>query len=303
MATRAPVEVTDEQSVAGPFMLNRTMAEESQDKYVLHRAVQGALLGAIHGLEQHCAGRFAEWNHQALLRHACHVATTFSATEPTGVSSEVAPSHAELLKRGSPLATSVSTPPEAPPSPRAVDTDVPGGPPQQGNGEEHCLDSPTTEGSRAPQLPSPGSAAALPGSDASHPDSDAASCLPSAITVESRAGSMTAVKAAGPLPDCPRQPSAPQAQQLRCPAADGMESMSERLQAALKGPVSLARALAVLAAVHMGAASLGLAAGLGRMPWPLYLIGTRDSFTHHLHAEQSQVRSWHHCSMLCAVPP
>ena len=274
-------------------MLARTMAEESQDNPVLHRTIQGALLGAIHGLEQHCAGRFAEWNHQALLRHARHVATTLSAAEPTSISSKIAPSHAELLQRESPLATSGSTPPEAPPSPMDVDTDVLGGPPQQGNVEEHCLDNGhTTAGSCEPELLSPGSAAALLGSDASHPDMDAASCLPNAITVERRAGSMTAVEAAGPLLfDCLLQRSAPQAQQPRCPAADGTESMSERLQAALKGPVSSAKALAVLAAVHTGAASLGLAAGLGRMPWPLYLIGTRDSFTHHLHAEQSRVRS------------
>ena len=50
-------------------------------------------------------------------------------------------------------------------------------------------------------------------------------------------------------------------------------------------------ALAALAAAHAGAASLGLAASAGRMPWPLYLIGTRDSFTHHLHAECSRVSS------------
>ena len=179
-------------------------------------------------------------------------------------------------------ATAVSAPPEASTSP----DNVCDGTPQPDSTEEHRQGSHT---SRAPQLPSPGSRAALPCSNALQPNSDAVLCPSSASTVDSKAGSMTGIEAAGPLSESPLQPSAPHGQQPPGRPAKGAESMSERLQAVLKGPVSAAKALAVLAAVHTGAASLGLAAGLGRMPWPLYLIGTRDSFTHHLHAQRSRV--------------
>ena len=256
---------------------------------MLHRTVQSALLGAVHGLEQQCADLFADWNHQALLQHARHVADTLSAAEPSTVSSDAAPSHAELLQMHSPHATPVSAPPEASTSPGTVHSSVCDGTPKQEGTEERRQDAHTREGSPAPQLPSTGSKAAPACSNALQPDSDAVHRPTSASTADSRAGSVTAVEGAGLLTETPLQPSAPHAQQPRSRPADRAASTSERLQAVLKGPVSSAKALAVLAAVHTGAASLGLAAGLGRMPWPLYLIGTRDSFTHHLHAEQSRV--------------
>ena len=241
------------------------------------------MLGAVHGIEQHCAGLFAEWNHKALLQHAQHVADTLSAEASTSISSDVSPSHAELQTQ-CPLAAVDSAAPDPLGSPSAQPSGVVGVHSEQLSMEEQYQDSQTREDSHAPQLPSTDSCTHV-----LQPNSHAEDCLTIASMIDSAAGSMAASEAAEGLAECPLQPSDCQAQQAGSNLAEGAEGMPVRLQAALKGPMSLAKALAVLAAVQTGAASLGLAAGLGRMPWPLYLIGTRDSFTHHLHAEQSRV--------------
>ena len=248
-----------------------------------HRTAQCALLGAVHGIEQHCAGLFAEWNHQALLQHAQHVANALLAGAPRKISSNVSPSHAELQTQ-SPLSAAGSAPPQAFKTFSAQHSGVSGGQSEQQSMEEQHQASHTREASHAPQPSSTGSC-----SHVLRASTHADDCTTIASIVDSTAGSMAATKAAGPLAECPLQPSAPQAHQPLCCPVEGTESVSGMLQAVLKGPLSSAKALAVLAAVQTGAASLGLAAGLSRMPWPLYLIGTRDSFTHHLHAEQSRV--------------
>ncbi len=243
-----------------------------------HRTAQCALLGAVHGVEQHCASLFADWNRQALQQHAQHVATSLSAGASTGISNDVSPSRSEQQMQ-SPLAAVDSSP--SPSAQHRGGTD--GQSEQQSAGEQYQAGD-IREGGLAPRLSSKG-----PCTDVSQPNSHAEDCPTIARTVDSTAGSMAGAEAADALAECPGQFSAPQEHQPPCCPIDGTESMSGVLQAVLKGPLSSAKALAVLAAVHTGTASLGLAAGLGRMPWPLYLIGTRDSFTHHLHAEHSRV--------------
>lgn len=55
--------------------------------------------------------------------------------------------------------------------------------------------------------------------------------------------------------------------------------------AAADGP----SAALVVASAALTALGAGLPAAHCPVPWPLYLIGTRDSFRHHLHVQQSQV--------------
>ena len=50
-----------------------------------------------------------------------------------------------------------------------------------------------------------------------------------------------------------------------------------------------AAALVLASAAATAACDMGLASGAGPVPWPAYLIGTRDSFAHHLHAQPTEV--------------
>ena len=50
-----------------------------------------------------------------------------------------------------------------------------------------------------------------------------------------------------------------------------------------------AAALVLASAAATAASDMGLASGAGPVPWPAYLVGTRDSFTHHLYAQSRQV--------------
>ena len=56
-------------------------------------------------------------------------------------------------------------------------------------------------------------------------------------------------------------------------------------------PGDPAVSLVLASAAHTAASDLGLSAGVGPLPWPLYLIATRDSFTHHLQAHSTKART------------
>ena len=77
------------------------------------------------------------------------------------------------------------------------------------------------------------------------------------------------------------------------PAAPQHTLDSLRAWAELQAPGDPAISLVLASAAHTAACDLGLAASVGPLPWPLYLIATRDSFTHHLHAHCTQARSSH----------
>lgn len=275
------------------------MTWEEIDILTLHRGVQSALLGAIHGLEQHCARLIAEWNHQALFDHAQHLTDSFAAGLLTATSSGAPPGHEKLQQRQSSHATLGGSPPETLETPDSEQADAAGGSGKQESADVQCQGTRTGEASR-PQLPGLAAPAALASSNALQTSPKASDQPATAIGTDCEAGSLSAYGAAGSPRGCDHQPARPPAEQLASRLAEGAKSGSERLQAVLEGPVSPAMAVAVLAAVHAGAASLGLTAGLHRMPWPLYLIDTRDSFTHHLHVEHCHVVS--SPAAACAAP-
>lgn len=62
--------------------------------------------------------------------------------------------------------------------------------------------------------------------------------------------------------------------------------------AGLGASVDAASALVLASAATSALAALGVSTSAGSLPWPLYLIGTRDSFTYALHAEQTEVRGF-----------
>ena len=68
-------------------------------------------------------------------------------------------------------------------------------------------------------------------------------------------------------------------------ALDSLHAWAE-----LQAPGDPAVSLVLASAARTAASDLGLAAGVGPLPWPLYMIATRDSFSHHLHAHSTQAR-------------
>lgn len=278
-------------------------------------------------------GLFAEWNHEALLQHAQQLARALSAGSATAISKDAAsssakPPHMQLL-----LASSDSVPSEGLVTPHmghleltqpvlapdscssgtgggnisteglekqglatSSDTMQPdahfGGPTNNGEAEHNQIIQATPAHSRA-ELPSSACAPGLPCSDISCGLSDALDCIVDSV---SQSGSAEPAKEGATLTECISEPCVQATQQPMHGHAQLAQHVSQTLWALLKGVVCPAMAVAVLAAVHAGATSLGLAAGLPKMPWPLYLIGTRDSFTHHLHADQRRVSPF---SLLC----
>ena len=226
--------------------------------------MQSVLLGAMHGLERHIAGLFAEWNHKALLQHADELAAALGVERAWPTTSPIATHSQEAVHP--PRACSGSICPE---TPRLNEGMRPG--PMQACLAGETMGTDGSNGSATAQLPD-------------------AQCRQMGTHTPSSSPSTEGIKESCPLS---RDGSQTSNFSLGCGTGqlpDGhAQSLSESLSAILAGLMSPAMALTILAAVHMGAASLGLAAGLAKMPWPLYLISTRDSFTHHLHAERSQV--------------
>ncbi len=72
-------------------------------------------------------------------------------------------------------------------------------------------------------------------------------------------------------------PGPPKAASIQ-PRAAGMCALGEA-----------ASALVLASAASSALTALGVLSSAGPVPWPLYLIGTRDSFKYHLHAESKQV--------------
>lgn len=66
---------------------------------------------------------------------------------------------------------------------------------------------------------------------------------------------------------------------------------SLRAWANSQAPGDPAVSLVLASAAHTAASDLSLSTGIGPLPWPLYLIATRDSFTHHLHAHSTKART------------
>ena len=75
--------------------------------------------------------------------------------------------------------------------------------------------------------------------------------------------------------------------------SDAAQQAPDRLRtwADSQEPGDPAVSLVLASAAHTAAIDLGFSAGVGPLPWPLYFIATRDSFTHHLHAHSTKARS------------
>ena len=110
----------------------------------------------------------------------------------------------------------------------------------------------------------------------------------------------TGVLARQPGSGCTQNPAAPAHE--RSPPSPGPAGHSASGQQALDSlhtwagtqmPGDPAVSLVLASAAHTAAADLGLISGIGPLPWPLYLIATRDSFTHHLHVRRTQARASH----------
>lgn len=63
----------------------------------------------------------------------------------------------------------------------------------------------------------------------------------------------------------------------------------EALPADACAAADCASALVIASACSSALAALGFSSSAGPVPWPLYLIGTRDSFKFDMHAERKQV--------------
>ena len=254
---------------------------------------QGALLGAMHSLEQEVAELFKEWNWEALVHHAQELVQALSADMPSQGRAGSSTGCAQVEQQGIP-----EDRPETVDALRTASTEplvasegctIAVQEPSSSITEGSCQHVETTAGSSA-QLSSSPQPASEPSCSARV--SESLACLANGTTPcgtptgadPVREGDRIALHSSEP-------PGSPTGQHMSENAEGPCDAkvFLERLHAALEAPLSPATALAVLAAVHVGAASLGRAAAVARMPWPLYLIGTRDSFAHHLHVERSQV--------------
>ena len=271
--------------------------------------MQSALLGAVHGLEQHVQDLFAQWNHGNLLKHAEELLTALSAEN---ISTDAATLQPEATQ--APAQANGSTAPEGStagyscPQPSALHDEClcdSGGDITPGSAlPKNSVGGDAYEGQSSPaglhnSAAQPPSSEDMPSTSrqtsAQPPDEDPQPQLEitstSVQTAENAARDRDSVE--GPATHERVRgrhiSQAAEEHEASQPDSMGARGLSARLRAALAEPLSAAMALAALAAAHFGAASLGLAASVGRMPWPLYLIGTRDSFTHHLHAECSRV--------------
>ncbi len=79
--------------------------------------------------------------------------------------------------------------------------------------------------------------------------------------------------------------NAPAGQDPKLPLLGTMESS---LAGALAS-ADPASALVIASASSSALAALGFSSSAGPVPWPLYLIGTRDSFKFDMHAERNEV--------------
>ena len=271
--------------------------------------MHSALLGAIHGLEQHIQDLFAQWNRGDLLKHAEELLAALSAESISTAAAILQPEAAQAFAQAT-ISTATEgsdaehshLEPSAPHDDGLYDssgTVTPGSAPLKtfiGGDSDEGKRSRADMYSSAAQPPS---SEDMPSTSrqtsAQLPDEDVQPQLQITSSSVQTAGKVAQVRDsddAFATHDCSKGrhvSQAAEAHETSGPDSTNAQSVCARLRAALTGPLSPAMALAALAAAHGGAASLGLAASAGKMPWPLYLIGTRDSFTHHLHAECSRV--------------
>ena len=283
----------------------------SAEVWALHSEMQGALLRAIHGLEQHIQDLFAQWNHGDLLQHAeellaalsAESVSTDAATQQTRAAQAPAQADGGTAAEGSSAERSRPEPSAlhdeslcdsgrnlTPGS--ALPKESVGGNANEGQSSRAGMHSSAAQPPSSEDMPSTSRQ-----NSAQLPEEDAQPQQEITVTSVRTAEKVAQVRDSDDAPathDCSngrRVSQAAEEHETSRPDSTGVEGLCTRLRAALAEPLSPAMALAALAAVHAGAASLGLAASVGRMSWPLYLIGTRDSFTHHLHAECSRVSS------------
>ena len=275
-----------------------------------HSEMHSTLLGATHGLEQHIQDLFAQWNCGDLSKHAEELLAALYAESVSTDVANLQPEAAQAFAQAHvSTAAEGSNAEHSRPEPSALHNDslcnsggnitpdsalpkaTVGGDAKEGQSSAAGMHSSAAQPSGSEDMPSTSrqSSAQLPDKDVQPQLQITSSSLQTAEEVAQFRDSDDAPATHGCSKGrrCFPQPAAEQ--EASRPDSRGAEGVCTMLRAALAEPLSPAMALAALAAAHAGVASLGLAAGAGRMPWPLYLIGTRDSFTHHLHAERSQV--------------
>ena len=277
----------------------------------LHSEMQSTLLGAMHGLEHHIQDLFAQWNHRDLLKHAEGLLAALNAESVSTAAAILQPKAAQAIAQANISTATEGSNAEHSQSESSAPHDDSlcdsGGDVTPGSASPKAIiDRDPKEGqssradmhSSAAQPPSSGDVPSESGQTSAQPPVEDAQPLLEITSTSVQTTERVATSRDSDAPpathDCGNSRHVSQAaEEHEASRADsaGAEGVCARLRAALAEPLSPAMALAALAAAHAGAASLGLAAGAGRMPWPLYLIGTRDSFTHHLHAECGRVSS------------
>jgi hypothetical protein len=283
------------------------------------RAQQALLAGAVQSLERHLSGLFASWNRAALAGFAARlsgpVERSLRCTEQT-----CEPNHCGGLLQpdvgaGAAEAADGLRRPEQSCEPSRC-----GGQPQPdaGAGAAEAADA----------APSTWASPSGPGLDCAQPEAvtgcsvesatavkglrepdlapstpagrDVRPALPAAAACATPAAAATAV----PLPVTAQAVTGPAQQQGAQQQAAGAEAAAPEQTARSAAAVAAGDGLSAWAAAHpagdpaaalvlasaafTAACDMGLASGAGPVPWPQYLISTRDSFTHHLHARATQ---------------
>ena len=269
-------------------------------RHMLCSETQCALLGAMHSLEQEVAELFKEWNREALVHHAQELVQALSADMPShgraGSTTYCAPMEQQGIPEERPETVDALRTASTKPWVASEGCTAAAQGPSSSATEGSCQHAETTAGSSATQLSSSPQPASEPSCSAL--SSEILACLASGTWPCGTPTGADPVREGDRVALHSREPPGSPTGQHMSGNAEGPRDAKvflERLHAALEAPLSPATALAVLAAVHVGVASMGRAAAVARMPWPLYLIGTRDSFAHHLHVERSQVGP----SLLC----
>lgn len=144
--------------------------------------------------------------------------------------------------------------------------------------------------------PAPCTPSAAPQSPVCSPVSSHAALQPATPPARPPTAALLAAKMAGPT-GCMAGPyaAAVPGEGPHFPAAQTVHASA----AGMSVPGDAASALVLASAASSALAALGISSSAGPVPWPLYLIGTRDSFTYHLHAESNQVRGIVFLILLC----
>lgn len=250
------------------------------------RAQQALLVGAVQSLERHLAGLFAAWSCAALSSFAtklsgaveCSLRCAEQNCEPLQCGGLPQP---DVHARAAELADAAASPCVPPsgkdtPQPEAVTGRSAAGEPAEKS---------VTHPELAPSTPA--------GRDVRPAHPAAVTCATPAATTTALAQPFTGqeLKGAAQVQGAQQAAGAEAAvhEQLdmsrdALATVDGLSSW-----AASHPPGDPAAALVLASAAFTAACDMGLASGAGSVPWPHYLISTRESFTHHLSARATQV--------------